>query len=236
MRTTLRRGARATAPLAVALAVAALTAACSSGNRTISAPAFSPSPSAVAATSAATATVLKRAETKLAAERSYAYAAFETVQAKTPTTTRVNGVVVRGQGVAYTLTVGSVRTQVVRLHGATYVRKLPGRWARLHTAHQVADPVRTLDAVLRGLSGAVATSPSTVGTSVAGQLPPAAAKSAGIPTDGTPAQVVVGIDPAGHVTRLTVHTVTTAGATHVAVTLDTRYSRFGDVRPIRKPV
>jgi hypothetical protein len=179
--------------------------------------------------------VLTRAEATLTKERSYAYAAFETLQAKTPTTTRVSGVVVRGQGLSYTLTVGSVRTQVVRLHAATYVRKVPGRWARLRQAHRVADPVGTLDAVLRGLSAAVATAPSSVGRSVAGELQPAAAKAAGIPTDGTPAQAVVDIDPAGHVTRLTIHTATTAGTTHVAVTLDTRYSRFGAIRAITRP-
>jgi len=229
------RGARVTAPLALVAAAAALTAGCSGGNSTVAAPAFSPSPSSVASTSSATAAVLTRAERTLAAQRSYAYTALETVQAKTPTATRISGVVVRKQGVSYTLTVGHVRTQVVRLRGATYVRKVPGRWAKLRTAHRVADPISTLDAVLHGLTGAVATGPSTVGTSVAGELPPAAAKAAGIPTDGTPAQVVLDLDPAGHVTRLTVHTATIAGAAHIAVTLNTNYSRFGRVRTIVKP-
>jgi hypothetical protein len=176
--------------------------------------------------------VLARAASTLAGDSSYRFDATETVAAKTPVTTHVAGSVVRTQGVSYSLTVGRTTTQVVRITGATFVRKVPGKWSRLHTARPVADPTASLAAVLRGLTDATLADATTV----AGVLPSAAAKAAGIPTAADPAQVTVTVDAAGHVTRLTVHTSTQAGATPVAVTLVTSYSAFGRVPALRRPV
>jgi hypothetical protein len=147
-------------------------------------------------------------------------------------TTHVSGAVVRNSGVSYALTVGHTTTQVVRIKGATYVRKLPGKWAKLQHPRPVADPTTSLAAILHGLTGVE----SVNATTVAGTLPPAAAKSAGIPTGTEPAQVTITIDAAGHVTRVTVHTSTQAGTTPVAVTLVTSYSAFDRVPALHRPL
>jgi len=121
---------------------------------------------------------------------------------------------------------------VVRVKGATYVRKVPGRWAKLQKPRPVADPTTSLDAILHGLTDVR----SVNATTVAGTLPPAAAKSAGIPTTSDPAQVTVTVDAAGHVTRVSVHTSTQAGTKPVAVTLVTSYSAFDRVPALHRPV
>ena len=183
------------------------------------------------------AALLSRAKTTLLAERSFRFDATDTVAAATPSTTHVAGAVVRNQGVSYTLTVGHTATQVVRIKSATYVRKVPGRWAKLTKPRPVADPSGTLAAILDGLTDGSITSTSGAGSteSVAGALPDAAARSAGIPTGAQPAQVTVDIDGAGHVTRLTVHTVTQAGTSAVTVTLITSYTAFDRVPALRAP-
>ena len=183
--------------------------------------------------------VLTRAKAALGAERSFRFDAVETVTASTPSTTHVAGAVVRDQGVTYTLTVGHTTTQVVRIKSATYVRKVPGKWARLTKPRPVADPSGTLRAILDGLAEGSVTARSTSApgatTSLAGTLTDAAAKSAGIPTGAQPAQVIVDVDGAGHVTRVTVHTVTQAGTSAVTVTLITSYSAFDRVPALRAP-
>jgi hypothetical protein len=190
-------------------------------------PSVTPSAAATAA-----AAEVERAEAALVKVRSYRFDALETVKAGSSVTTRVAGSVVRAQGVAYTLTVGRTRTQVIRLHAATFVRKLPGRWARLQKARPVTDPTTTLSAVLRGLTGV-----RLVGARVVdGTLPAAAASKAGIPTSGAPAQASLTFDAQGHVVRLVVHTTTTASARAVEVTLVTSYIAFDRVPALRAPV
>jgi hypothetical protein len=176
--------------------------------------------------------LLAKAVTTLSADSSYRFDAVETVAAKTPVTTHVSGAVVRNSGVSYMLTAGHTTTQVLRIKGATYVRKLPGKWAKLQKPRPVADPTTTLAAILHGLTGAN----SVNATTVAGTMPAAAAKSAGIPAGSEPAQVTVTTDAAGHVTRVTVHTSTQAGSTPVAVTLVTSYSAFDRVPALHRPV
>jgi hypothetical protein len=176
--------------------------------------------------------LLAKAATTLAADKSYRFDAVETVAVKTPVTTHVAGAVVRNSGVSYALTTGHTTTQVLRIKGATYVRKSPGNWAKLQKPRPVADPTTSLGAILRGLTGM-----ETVdATTVAGTLSPDAAKSAGVPTGTQPAQVTVAVDGAGHVTRVTVHTSTQAGSTPVAVTLVTSYSAFDRVPALHRPV
>ena len=167
------------------------------------------------------------------AERSFRFDATETLATTTTSTTHVAGAVVRNQGVAYTLTVGHTTTQVVRIKSATYVRKVPGRWAKLTKPRPVADPTGTLAAILTGLSDTSVSGTTT--STVAGTLSTAAAKSAGIPTGPNPAQVTVTVDPTGHVTGVTVHTVTQAGTSAVTVTLVTSYTAFDQVPALRAP-
>jgi hypothetical protein len=233
------RGARYAAPLALVLAAAAAVTACSGGSSTTTAATTTPTSTASRSSDPRAAQVLSRAERQLAADRSYRFSATETVAAASASTTRVAGSVVRGRGVSYTLTVGRTTTQVVRLRGATYVRSVPGRWARLHKPRPVADPTGSLAAILGGLQGAaVATAqagPGTAVTTVAGELSAAAAKTAGVPTDGKPAQVTVTVDSRYRVTNVTVHTSTQAGSTAVAVTLVTSYSDFDRVPALRRP-
>src|SRR5438270_7618856 len=235
MARTPRRGARsAAAPLVLSLGAAAVLAGCGSSHHatnTSSTPTAT-SPSATSSSDAQASALLAKAATALSADSSYRFDAVETVAAKTPATTHVFGAVVRNSGVSYALTAGHTTTQVVRIKGATYVRKLPGKWAKLRNPRPVADPTTSLVAILRGLTGVK----SVNATTVAGTLPPAAAKSAGIPTTSDPAQVTVTVDAAGHVTQVTVHTSTQAGTKPVAVTLVTSYSAFDRVPALHRPV
>lgn len=230
------RGARLAAPLALVLGAAAL-AGCSGGHSQTSPTAATPAASTSISASpgdAAAARLLARARTQLAAERSYRFDATEVVQAHTPVTTRLTGAVVRGQGVTYTLTVGKTRTQVIRLPNATYVRTVPGHWAQLRKPRPVADPARTLESVLTGLTNA-RTSSAAAGTVVTGTLPAAAARSAGIPVSGAGAQIAVTVDGQGHVVLLTVRTATSAGTQRVPVSVVTRYNDFDHVPALRRP-
>ena len=177
--------------------------------------------------------LLAKAQATLTAERSFRFDATETVTTSKSSTTHVAGSVVRNQGVAYTLTVGHTTTQVVRIKTATYVRKVPGRWAKLTTPRPVTDPVHSLAAVLTGHADTTVSGATT--QTVAGTLSPSAAKSAGLPASSEPAQVTVTIDAVGHVERVTVHTVTQAGTTAVTVTLVTSYTAFDRVPALRAP-
>jgi hypothetical protein len=242
MAITTLRGARRAAPLALALATACALSACSGGPKAAAqTTAGSPAPS-VSNDPRATAVLVKAAST-LATEKSFRFDATETVAAKTPTTSNLAGAVVRDQGVTYTLTVGRTTTQVVRIKGATYVRKVPGRWAKLVKPRPVTDPTASLRAILTGLADtSVATASlgaGTATTTVAGTLSATAARSAGIPVGAQPAQVTVSVDPAGHVTRVTVHTTTSvgtqAGTSAVTVTLVTSYTAFDRVPALRAP-
>jgi len=228
------RGARRAAPLALVLAlvVSAGGLGCSSVHSSATSVHATAAPTASSSSDPGATGLLTRAQETLAAERSFRFDATETVTAKAATTTRVAGAVVRSQGVAYTLSVGHTTTQVVRLKTATYVRKVPGRWAKLTRPRPVADPVGSLAAILTGLTDA-RVSEST--TTVVGTLSATAAKAAGIPTSSQPPQVTVTIDEAGHVTQVTVHTVTQAGTSAVTVTLVTSYTAFDRVPALRAP-
>jgi hypothetical protein len=176
--------------------------------------------------------VLAKAGATLSAEHSFRFNAIETVATTKTSTTHVAGAVVRDQGVAYTLTVGHTTTQVVRIKTATYVRKVPGRWAKLTKPRPVAEPVGTLAAILTGLTDARVSGPTST---VAGTLSATAAKAADIPTSSQLPQVTVTVDAAGHVSGVTVHTVTQAGTVAVTVTLVTSYTAFDQVPALRAP-
>lgn len=240
---TTPRGARRAAPLALVLATACALTACSGTSKTSATPTSNGTPTPSVSNDPRATQALAKAASTLATQRSFRFDATETVAAKTPTTSRVTGAVVRNQGVTYTLTVGRTTTQVVRIKGATYVRKVPGRWAKLLKPRPVVDPTASLKAILTGLTDTSLATASlgagTATTTVAGVLTGAAAKPAGIPVGAEPAQVTVSLDPAGHVTRVTVHTTTSvgtqAGTSAVTVTLVTSYTAFDRVPALRAP-
>src|SRR5437764_1599098 len=199
-----RRGARRTAaPLAAsALAVAIALSGCSG---TSSSPAATPStprsPAAGTPSSPAVSTEASRVITKAAGVmqrmRAYRFVADEQVIATTRLHSHLAGSLVRGQGLAYRVTVGSKTQEVVRLRSATYVRVVPHHWARLKHPKRLADPTATLQKILRGLRpSGLATSHGI--TAVHGTLTPAAARASGLPAT-RPVEVTVTIDPHGRV-------------------------------------
>lgn len=192
--------------------------------------------SAAAASEPAAVRLLTRAETATRALHSYAFTATETVASVGRATSRLTGRFVRGQGIAYDLVTGSRHTQVVRVARGTYVRAVPGRWARLAHARPVADPTASLLAVLHGLTGLHWSPAPSDDTVVQGRLPAPAATRAGIPTDGRPADVTVTADARGRVTAVTVSTSVAVGARSVTVTLLTRYTGFDRGPAVRPPV
>jgi len=227
--TNLGRGpARVIAPLA---ALVALAGCSSAGHPARPASAASPAAASTAMADRAALAQLRRAETVLAGVRSFRFDATQTVAETKPLTTSEAGSVVRAQGVAYTLTVGRVRTQTIRLRAATYVRQVPGKWLRLRKPRPLADPTRTLAAVLRTITALHSAGANTV----AAQLPPVAAAAAGIPVGSSPAQVTLTFDRLGHVTRLLVRTATPVQGSDIAVTLVTSYWSFDRVPALRAP-
>jgi hypothetical protein len=224
------RGARLVAAPLVVLAVAT---ACSGSHST---PTAAIQPPTTAATNAASSDpaavrIVARAVAATRALRSYTFDATETVAANQQVHTHITGRVVRGQGIAYDLVTGARHTQVVRVTGATYVRAVPGRWARLAHPSQVADPTASLLTILAGMT-ALSRSDATT---VHGALPEPEAKKAGIPTDGRPAHVTVTTDRQGLVTAVDVSTSTAAGARSVTVTVITSYAGFDRATVIRRP-
>ena len=173
---------------------------------------------------------LARAEAVVTATRSFSFVATEVLSGDASHATSLQGSVVRGQGVSYTLTANGRTSQVVRLAGATYVRAVPGRWSKLRKPRPVNDPAGTLLAVLRGLTDVSlrAAGPARV---VSGLLPVAAATAAQLPAGSAPAHVEITLDAAAHVIKLVV--TTTSGGTDV--TLTTTYASFGRVQPLKAP-
>jgi hypothetical protein len=166
--------------------------------------------------------------------QAYRFVADEQISAATRLRTHLAGSVVRGQGLAYRLTVGGKTTQVVRLRSATYVRVVPHRWSRLQHSRRLVDPTATLLQILHGLRPTgLATSHGF--TAVHGTLPPPAARAAGLPAT-RPAEVTVTIDPHGRVVAVDLRTTTQVSEREVTVRLRTSYEAFGDVGAIRRPV
>ena len=166
--------------------------------------------------------------------RAYRFVADEQVIATTRLHSHLAGSLVRGQGLAYRVTVGSKTQEVVRLRSATYVRVVPHHWARLKHPKRLADPTATLQKILRGLRPTgLATSHGI--TAVHGTLTPAAARASGLPAT-RPVEVTVTIDPHGRVIAVDLRTTTRAAGHDVTVRLRTAYDGFDRVRPIRKPV
>jgi len=179
--------------------------------------------------------VLNRAEQVAAATRSYVFAADTTFVAASRLQTHIVGRVVRGQGLAYSLTVRSKRTQVVRLRSITYVRVVPHRWSRLKP-HSIVNPTTTLLAVLRALSPTDVTDGGHGKRVVHGTLDAAAAQAVGLPKGAQKVTVTVIVDRTGHVIALVMNTTVPVSSRVLKVDVRTSYGAFGHVAPIRKPV
>ncbi|HEU5034964.1 MAG TPA: hypothetical protein VFT62_09445 [Mycobacteriales bacterium] len=167
---------------------------------------------------------------------SYAFTAQTTVAARHQVRTTLTGRVVRGEGVAYRLRVGHRRTEVVRTRRATYVRKLPGQWARLAHPRAVTNPTATLLALLRGMTAVEVRGGPAGSKQVRGRIDPPTARAAGIPADGRPAEVAVTLDRHAHVTAVVVRTGTQAGRHAVTAVVHTSYRGFDHVSAIHPPV
>jgi hypothetical protein len=221
------------------LGLGAVASGCSSsaspGTAATRQPVTSPTPTqaSLPAADAAALRAVTVARRLMAAVPSYRFLAREQLVAASTLRSTLAGRVVRGEGLAYELTIGRKRTQVVRLRNATYVRAVPRRWSRLRHPRRLTNPTDTL---LRVLAGLRPTSMSSVHGSrvVHGVLPATTARSAGLPASA-PAQVTVTLDAAGHVTALDVRTTTTAAGHPVGVRLQTSYRAFGHVAAIRRP-
>jgi hypothetical protein len=166
--------------------------------------------------------------------RSYRFVADEQIIATTRLRTHLAGSLVRGQGLAYRLTVGSKTTQVVRLRSATYVRVVGHHWSQLHHPRRLVNPTATLRQIL-GAMRPTGLAISHGITAVHGVLTPTAAKAAGLPAI-RPAEVTVTVDPQGRVIAVDLRTTTLAAGRDVTVRLRSTYNGFGQVDRIRKPI
>jgi hypothetical protein len=166
--------------------------------------------------------------------REFAFTASTTLAANQTVRTTLTGRVIRGKGIAYRLTVGQKKTQVIRVRSGTYVRPVPGTWSKLTTPKAIVNPTATLLALLKEMTPTGVSHPSG-NTRVDGVLAAGAAKAVGIPATGTPADAVVLIDPHGRVIAVTLRGAATAGSRVVHVSVISRYSHFRHVQPIHHP-
>jgi len=166
--------------------------------------------------------------------RQFSFTASTTLAAKQTVHTSLTGRLIRGKGIAYRLTVGHKKTQVIRVRTGTYVRSVPGKWSKLATAKSVVNPTATLLDLLQEMTPTGVSHPSG-NTRVDGVLAASAAKAVGIPATGSPANAVVLIDRHGRVIAVTLRGKATAGSNVVRVSLVSRYNHFGHVQPIHRP-
>jgi hypothetical protein len=164
----------------------------------------------------------------------FAFMASTTLAANQTVKTTLIGRVIRGNGIDYRLTVGNRTTQVIRVHSGTYVRQVPGKWSKLTTPKAIVNPAGTLLALLQEMTPTGVSHPSG-NTRVDGVVAPAAAKAVGIPATGSPANAVVLIDRHGRVIAVTLRGTAKAGSKVVHVSVVSRYSHFGHVKPIHHP-
>lgn len=177
---------------------------------------------------------LRRAAHATSALREFSFTAATTLAAKQTVRTTLAGRVVRGTGVAYRLTVGGKQSQVIRIRNATYVRPVPGQWAKVAKPRAVVHPDTTLLELLNRLTPTAVSFRAGV-TRVVGVLAPGAAAAVGIPATGAPAAARVLIDRQGRVVAVALRGTATAGTHVVHVSVVTHYGHFGHVPPIRHP-
>jgi hypothetical protein len=168
--------------------------------------------------------------------REYAFDATTSVGSTQSTRSHINGRLVRDQGLAYEVVVGKKRTKVVRLRHVTYVRQLPGEWAKLRKRTAIVNPTASLLALLRGITPTERRLPGDGGAVLRGTVRPAAAQAAGLPDSTGAIRALVSMDKRRRVVALIVRIDTVAGDSSVAVSIQTTYGRFGAVPAIRRPV
>lgn len=145
--------------------------------------------------------------------------------------------------VAYTLSVGSSRAEVVRVAGKGYSRTLPGgRWVLEKGTARAAAPAVVLQRVL-----AAADTPVDLGEVVfdgrKGRLLRVTLTAEEVRTSGlldakggSDVQVTLGLDPQGRVLRLALELPLQAGATKGVLRQVTTYGSFGSAGEIAAPL
>jgi len=204
-----------------------------------SSPEPSPTPSETSASAAPTvdpaaAKALHRAEAATSALREFSFTGRTALEANQTVRSTVTGRVINGRGIAYRLSVGGKRTQVIRIRKATYVRQVPGGWSKLVKPRAVLHPTATLEALLHRMTPTFVSHPGH-STRVVGMLSANAAKAAGVPVSGSPARAVVIMDEHARVVSVSLRSVATAGSHNVRVAVVTHYGNFNHVRAITRP-
>ena len=218
--------------------VALLLAACSGGSS--SGGSANPSPSETSATSSAptvdpaAAKALRQAAAATNKLHAFSFTARTTLDANQTVRSSLSGRVISGRGIAYRLSVGGKRTQVVRVRHATYVRSVPGGWSKLAKPRAVVHPSATLVALLQGMTPTFVSHPKHR-TRVVGMLPPGPAKAAGVPVSGAPARAIVVMDHRNRVVQVELRSTANASGHTVRVVVTTHYGNFNHVRAIARP-
>jgi hypothetical protein len=182
----------------------------------------------------AAAKALHRAVVATNALHAFSFTARTTLDANQTVRSSLSGRVVSGRGIAYRLSVGGKRTQVIRIRHATYVRSVPGGWSKLAKPRAVVHPSATLVALLTGMTPTFVSHPKQE-TRVVGTLPPGPAKAAGVPVSGAPARAVVVIDKHNRVVQVALRSTANAGGHTVRVAVATHYGDFNHVKAITRP-
>lgn len=217
--------------------VALLVTACSGGSS--SGGTASPSPSATSSGTApavdpAAAKALRQAVAVTDRLHAFSFTARTTLVARQTVRSSLSGRIVNGRGIAYRLSVGGKRTQVIRIRHATYVRSVPGGWSKLTKPRAVLHPTATLVALLHGMAPTFVSHPGH-GTRVVGMVAPGQAKAAGVPVSGAPARAIVTMDSHHRVLEVSLRTTANAGGHTVRVVVTTHYGNFNNVKPIKRP-
>jgi hypothetical protein len=221
------------------VAVAVSVTACSGGSSTGAGPSPDPRPTGTSARAApavdpAAAAALRHAVATTKALHAFSFTARTTLEAKQTVRTTLSGRVIDGHGIAYRLSVGGKRTQVIRVRHATYVRSVPGGRSKLAQPRTVLHPTATLVSLLQGMTPTFVSHRQGL-TRVVGMLAPRPAKAAGVPVTGAPARAIVIIDRHGRVVDVSLRSTTSAGSKTVRIAVATRYANFNHVRAITRP-
>jgi hypothetical protein len=228
--------------LRTAAAVLALTAvaACSGGSSkpTTSAPgsaAPTTGTSAPAAPDAAALAAVAKAEAVTKALRSYSFRASQNLSGSAkPQQTVLTGRAIRPGSVAYDLTVGGKAQQVIKIAGHTFVRVPPAAWKALTKPGPTVDPIASLLPLLSSLHQPTLTGRTLTGTVPASVLSQAGLAPAGAaPAASTPVRLI--LDPAGHVTSVTLRLTLKAGTQTLVLDEATSYAQFNKAAAIKAP-
>lgn len=157
--------------------------------------------------------------------------------------TVVEGRAVLPDRVAYSVTVGSTKAEVVQIGAQSYSRTLPGgRWKSESGTSATASPVVVLQAVLDAADAPVDKGDVTFdgrrGRLLEVTLTSEEVRSTGLldATGGSDVPVTLALDPDGRVLRLAVELTVKGGSTTGALRQVTTYGSFGSVAAVEAPI